>query len=179
MIILGIDPGSQTTGYGVLESDGRNRKVVALGCLKARPGVSLSVRLGVIYAGLQGVLEQYQPDEVAVEATFYGKNVHSALVMGHARGVCLLAVQQAGCQLFEYSPLEVKKSVVGQGRAGKGQVGFMIRAMLGLRATPSEDAADALAVAVCHLQRRTLMQLVKKADLTPAPSRSGKGRLSP
>ena len=99
--------------------------------------------------------------------------------MGHARGVCLLAVQQAGCQLFEYSPLEVKKSVVGQGRAGKGQVGFMIRAMLRLRATPSEDAADALAVAVCHLQRRTLMQLVKKADLTPAPSRSGKGRLSP
>ncbi len=159
MIILGIDPGSQTTGYGILESDGRSRKVVALGCLKARPGVSLSVRLSVIYAGLKGVLDQYKPDEVAVEATFYGKNVHSALVMGHARGICLLAVEQAGCKLFEYSPLEVKKSVVGQGRASKGQVVFMIRAMLGLRTNPPEDAADALAVAVCHLQRRTLRQI--------------------
>jgi crossover junction endodeoxyribonuclease RuvC len=159
MIILGIDPGSQTTGYGVLESDGRSRKVLALGCLKARPGVSLSVRLHVIHTGLKNILEQYKPDEVAVEATFYGKNVHSALVMGHARGVCLLAVEQAGCKLFEYSPLEVKKSVVGQGRAGKGQVGFMIRAMLGLRGNPPEDAADALAVALCHLQRRTLMQI--------------------
>lgn len=167
MIILGIDPGSQTTGYGVLESDGRNRKVVALGCLKARPGVSLSARLSVIYSGLKGILEQYKPDEVAVEATFYGKNVHSALVMGHARGVCLLAVEQAGCKLFEYSPLEVKKSVVGQGRAAKGQVGFMIRAMLGLRGNPPEDAADALAVAICHLQRRTLAQMVKKVDPTP------------
>lgn len=159
MIILGIDPGSQTTGYGVLESDGRSRKVLALGCLKARPGVSLSVRLNVIHSGLKNVLEQYKPDEVAVEATFYGKNVHSALVMGHARGVCLLAVEQAGCKLFEYSPLEVKKSVVGQGRAGKGQVGFMIRAMLGLRGNPPEDAADALAVAICHLQRRALGRL--------------------
>ena len=165
MIILGIDPGSQTTGYGVLESDGRNRKVVALGCLKARPGVSLSVRLGVIYAGLQGVLEQYQPDEVAVEATFYGKNVHSALVMGHARGVCLLAVQQAGCKLFEYSPLEVKQSVAGYGRADKQQIQRMVMTLLMMSDPPSpDDVADALAVAICHLNSYKMKNLAAQAD---------------
>jgi crossover junction endodeoxyribonuclease RuvC len=154
MVILGIDPGSNVTGYGLVEFDGRNTRAIALGCLKARPGVSLSARLSTIHRGLAEIIERYKPGEAAVEATFYGKNVRSALVMGHARGVCLLAVEQAGCSLYEYSPLEVKKAVVGQGRAAKGQVGFMIRARLGLRANPPEDAADALAVALCHLQRR-------------------------
>jgi crossover junction endodeoxyribonuclease RuvC len=159
MVILGIDPGSQTTGYGVVESDGRTHSVIALGCLKARPGASLSQRLAQIYEGLRGIIEQHRPQQAAVEATFYGKNVRSALVMGHARGVCLLAIAQGGCELFEYSPLEVKKAVVGQGRAGKPQVAYMIRAMLGLRVTPPEDAADALAVAICHLQKMRYNQL--------------------
>ena len=159
MVILGIDPGSQTTGYGVVESDGRTHSVIALGCLKARPGASLSARLAQIYDGLRGVIEQHRPQQAAVEATFYGKNVRSALVMGHARGVCLLAIAQGGCELFEYSPLEVKKAVVGQGRAGKPQVAYMIRAMLGLRVTPPEDAADALAVAICHLQKQRFRQI--------------------
>ncbi|HTY09307.1 MAG TPA: crossover junction endodeoxyribonuclease RuvC [Candidatus Edwardsbacteria bacterium] len=161
MIILGVDPGSQTTGYGLVESDGRTHSVIALGCLKARPGASLSARLAQIYEGLRGVIERYRPQQAAVEATFYGKNVRSALVMGHARGVCLLAIAQGGCELFEYSPLAVKQAVVGQGRAGKQQVGFMIRAMLGLRVTPPEDAADALAVAICHLQKMRFEQLKK------------------
>lgn len=108
------------------------------------------------------VLEHYRPQEAAVEATFYGKNVRSALVMGHARGVCLLALEQAGCRLFEYSPLEVKKAVVGRGAADKRQVAFMVRAMLGLRATPPTDAADALAVALCHLQRRQAAMMLGK-----------------
>ena len=159
MIILGVDPGSQITGYGLVESDGRNHSVIALGCLKARPGASLSARLAQIYEGLRGVIEKYRPQQAAVEATFYGKNVRSALVMGHARGVCLLAIAQGGCELFEYSPLAVKQAVVGQGRAGKQQVTYMIRAMLGLRANPPEDAADALAVAICHLQKQRINQL--------------------
>jgi len=161
MVILGIDPGSHKTGYGLIECGGSQSKVIALGCLKARPGASLSARLLTIHHGLLEVLRKYQPQEAAVEATFYGKNVHSALVMGHARGVCLLAVEQAGCKLFEYSPLEVKKAVVGQGRAGKGQVGFMIRALLGLKVNPQEDEADALAVAMCHIQRRQFAAKVK------------------
>jgi crossover junction endodeoxyribonuclease RuvC len=161
MIILGIDPGSHKTGYGLIECGGSQSKVIALGCLKARPGASLSARLLTIHQGMTEVLSKYQPKEAAVEATFFGKNVHSALVMGHARGVCLLAVEQAGCKLFEYSPLEVKKAVVGQGRAGKGQVGFMIRALLGLRVNPQEDEADALAVAMCHWQRRQFNQRLK------------------
>jgi crossover junction endodeoxyribonuclease RuvC len=162
MVILGIDPGSQTTGYGVIESDGRSRRVKALGCLSARSGASLSQRLRVMHEGLLSVLEQYRPQEAAVEATFYGKNARSALVMGHARGVCLLALEQAGCRLYEYSPLEVKKAVVGQGGADKRQVAFMVRAMLGLRSIPPPDAADALAVALCHLQRRQASQMLAK-----------------
>ena len=154
MVILGIDPGSHKTGYGLIECGGSQSKVIALGCLKARPGASLSARLLTIHQGLSQVIQKYRPQEAAVEATFYGKNVRSALVMGHARGVSLLAIEQAGCALFEYSPLAVKRAVVGQGRAGKGQVAYMIRAMLGLKAAPPEDAADALAVAICHLQQR-------------------------
>ncbi len=159
MVILGIDPGSRTTGYGLVESDGRFHAVIALGCLTAPPGASLSARLAAIYDGLRAVIEKHRPQEAAVEATFYGKNVRSALVMGHARGVSLLAIEQAGCQLFEYSPLEVKKAVVGQGRADKSQVAYMIRSMLGLKTAPPEDAADALAVAICHLQKRRINQL--------------------
>ncbi|MRR08706.1 crossover junction endodeoxyribonuclease RuvC [bacterium] len=163
MVILGIDPGSRTTGYGLVESDGRSHSVIALGCLTAPPGASLSARLAHIYDGLRAVIAEHRPQEAAVEATFYGKNVRSALVMGHARGVSLLAIEQAGCALFEYSPLAVKQAVVGQGRAGKGQVAYMIRAMLGLKAAPPEDAADALAVAICHLQRRRI-NLLKNAQ---------------
>jgi len=109
-----------------------------------------------MYRGLASVLEQYHPQEAAVESAFYGKNAKSALVMGHARGVCLLALEEFGCRLFEYSALEVKRSVVGRGSADKRQVAFMVRAILGLRATPPPDAADALAIALCHLQRRRL-----------------------
>ena len=162
MVILGIDPGSQTTGYGLVESDGRTHSVIALGCLTARPGASLSARLATIYDGLQKIIAEHRPQEAAVEATFYGKNVRSALVMGHARGVCLLAIAQAGCELYEYSPLEVKKAVVGQGRAGKGQVCFMVRALMGLKVNPQEDEADALAVAMCHWQRRQFTSKVIK-----------------
>ncbi len=173
MIILGIDPGSHKTGYGLIECGGSQSKVIALGCLKARPGASLSARLLTIHQGLSQIIQKYQPQEAAVEATFFGKNVHSALVMGHARGVCLLAVEQAGCKLFEYSPLEVKKAVVGQGRAGKGQVSFMIRALLGLKVNPQEDEADALAVAMCHWQRRQFTQKVDPS-LNPSPLRRGR-----
>jgi len=162
MIIIGIDPGSQTTGYGLIRVEGKSSRVVALGCLTARTGASLSQRLRLIYQGLCGVLEQYHPQEAAVEATFYGRNVKSALVMGQARGVCLLALEQYGCRLFEYSPLEIKKAVVGRGSADKRQVAFMVRAILGLRAQPPPDAADALAAAVCHLQKS--VSLSKMAD---------------
>ncbi len=153
MVILGIDPGSLATGYGLIHSDGANHRVTALGCLRARSGASLSQRLRVMHDGLAAVLAQYRPQEAAVEAAFYGKNARSALVMGHARGVCLLALEEAGCRLYEYSPLEVKRAVVGRGSADKRQVAFMVRAILGLRALPPPDESDALAVALCHLQR--------------------------
>lgn len=164
MVIMGIDPGSQTTGYGLIQVDGRTSRVIALGCLTARTGASLSQRLRLIYEGLCGVLEQYRPQEAAVEATFYGRNVKSALVMGQARGVCLLALEQHGCRLFEYSPLEIKKAVVGRGAADKRQVSFMVRAILGLRAQPPLDAADALAAAICHLHKQGLLSRLLREE---------------
>lgn len=154
MIILGIDPGSNITGYGVIEKQGRRSKLIEYGCIRTPSGRPLVERLKRIYEGLQEVISAHHPDQAAVEETFYGKNARAALTMGHARGVALLAVAQAGIPLAEYAPREVKQSVVGSGGASKEQIQFMVRAMLGLPRPPEpEDAADAVAVALCHANR--------------------------
>jgi crossover junction endodeoxyribonuclease RuvC len=150
--IFGIDPGSERTGYGCVESDGRRHVLLACGAVAAPPGDTFPNRLARIHSELSALLTSYRPDCVAIENLFHAANVRSALKLGHARGVAMLAAVEAGCDVVEYTPAEIKRAVVGYGRAEKQQVGQMVKLLLGLKAAPSpHDAADALAVAICHL----------------------------
>jgi crossover junction endodeoxyribonuclease RuvC len=150
--IFGIDPGSERTGYGCVESDGRRHVLVACGAIAAPPGDAFPIRLARIHTELSALLATCRPDCVAIENLFHANNVRSALKLGHARGVAMLAAVEAGCEVVEYTPAEIKRAVVGYGRAEKPQIGQMVKLLLGLTAPPSpHDAADALAVAICHL----------------------------
>ncbi len=152
MKIFGIDPGSERTGYGCLETDGRATHLVMCGAVSALPGDAFPQRLARIHRELSTLLSRCAPDCVAIENVFHAINVRSALKLGHARGVAMLAAVEAGCPVAEYSPTEIKRAVVGYGRADKQQVQQMIKLLLGLEQLPSpHDAADALAVAICHL----------------------------
>jgi crossover junction endodeoxyribonuclease RuvC len=148
--VLGIDCGSGATGYGVIETEGRASRVVASGVILASARLSFPERLKKIADGLSRIIEVYAPDTVAVEEVFYSVNVKSALKLGHVRGVALLKAAEAGLPIHEYSPLQIKSSVVGYGRAEKSQVQHMVKVLLQLDDIPPEDAADALAVALCH-----------------------------
>jgi crossover junction endodeoxyribonuclease RuvC len=150
--ILGIDPGSERTGYGCVETDGRRHRLVVCGAITAAAGDSFPHRLARIHRELTAVLLKTRPECVAVESVFHAVNARSALKLGHARGVAILAAVEAGCIVTEYTPAEVKRAVVGYGRADKRQVQQMVKLLLGLERAPSpHDAADALAVAICHL----------------------------
>ena len=152
MRIFGIDPGSQRTGYGCVDTDGRRHRLVVFGSIAAPAHTAFPERLLVIHAGLAALLAEHRPDCVAIENIFHAKNVRSALRLGHARGVALLAASAAGVPIVEYTPAEIKRAVVGFGRAEKHQVGQMVKLLLGLDAAPSpHDAADAVAVAICHI----------------------------
>ncbi|BDC51146.1 crossover junction endodeoxyribonuclease RuvC [Bryobacterales bacterium F-183] len=154
MRVLGIDCGTERTGYGVIESDGRRHKLVATGVIKTNPRQDLALRLCDIAKGLRSVLAEHRPEFAAVEDVFFAQNAKSALKLAHVRGVAMLAVAEAGLELGEYSPLEVKMSVVGYGRAEKQQVQLMVKSLLGLsEIIASEDASDACAVAICHVTR--------------------------
>lgn len=157
MRVLGVDCGTERTGYGVVESDGRVHRMVASGVIRTRSGEPLPERLLEIARGLREVICTYTPAAAAVESVFFAANARSALKLAHVRGIALLAIAEAGIECGEYSPLEVKTSVVGYGRAGKRQVQLMVRSLLGLESpVASEDACDALAVAICHVTRRGL-----------------------
>ncbi|HEY9382070.1 MAG TPA: crossover junction endodeoxyribonuclease RuvC [Gemmatimonadales bacterium] len=155
MRVLGIDPGTATVGYGVVErsaSLGAVARLVECGILRTRPREALQQRLATIHEGLHELIERHRPDVLAVEDIFYATNVRTTIVLGHARGVILLAGAQAGLVVAEYSPALVKKTVVGRGGALKPQVGFMVAKLLKLSAAPKPaDAADAVAVALTHL----------------------------
>lgn len=156
MKIFGIDPGSERTGYGCVETDGRRHRLVLCGALAAPASSSFPERLHVIHAGLAALLAECRPDCVAIENIFHAKNVRSALRLGHARGVALLAASSAGVPIVEYTPAEIKRAVVGFGRAEKQQVGQMVKLLLGLDAAPApHDASDAVAVAICHIHSAT------------------------
>jgi len=149
--VLGIDCGSQRTGYGVIDSDGRDHRMVAAGVIRTNTKWPFEKRLLEIANGLRGLIGEYAPELAAVEEVFHAVNVKTALKLAHVRGVALLAIAEAGMQLAEYSPLEVKVSVVGYGLAEKCQVQVMVQSLLRLpEAIESEDACDALAVAICH-----------------------------
>ena len=152
MRVFGIDPGSERTGYGCVETDGRRHRLVTCGAITASSRDSFPARLARIHRELSKLLAECRPDCVAVENLFHAVNVRSALKLGHARGVAMLAAIEAGCTLVEYTPAEVKRAVVGYGRAEKRQVQQMVKLLLGLSEAPSpHDAADALAVAICHV----------------------------
>ena len=151
MRVLGIDCGSERTGYGVIESDGAEHRLLAAGVIRTNTKWPFEKRLLEIAVGLRRLIRDYLPESAAVEEVFYSANVKTALKLAHVRGVALLAIAEAGIGLAEYSPLEVKTSVVGYGRAEKEQVKVMVRSLLRLpEAIESEDACDALAVAICH-----------------------------
>ena len=152
MRIFGVDPGSERTGYGCVETDGRRHRLVACGAIAALAADAFPQRLARIHRELAALLTKWRPDCVAIENLFHANNVRSALKLGHARGVAMLAAVEAGCPVVEYTPAEIKRAVVGYGRADKRQVQQMVKLLLGLDTPPSPyDASDALAVAICHL----------------------------
>jgi len=166
MVILGIDPGTAVTGYGVIRAEGNAVSWVDCGVILTDTSKSLPERLLVIYNGISAKLDEHKPHRVSVEEAFYGKNVHTTLVLGHARGVAMLAAVQHGCEVAEYSPREIKKSVTGNGNAEKDQVEYMVKMLL---KPPTgkmrQDAYDALAVAMCdfyNMGSNVLKNIMKK-----------------
>jgi crossover junction endodeoxyribonuclease RuvC len=150
--IFGIDPGSTRTGYGCVETDGARHRVVTSGAVSSPSGASFPEKLLKIHSVLAALLLECRPDCVALENVFFATNARSALKLGHARGVAMLAAVEAGLVVFEYTPTEIKRAVVGYGRAEKHQVQHMMKLVLGLDRLPApHDAADALAVAICHI----------------------------
>lgn len=154
MRIVGIDCGTERTGYGVIDTDGRSHQLVFAGVIRAAPRGGLEQKLKLIAGELRTMIETFAPEAVAVEEVFQAVNVKSALKLAHVRGVALLVAAEAGLEIGEYSPLEVKMSVVGYGRAEKQQVQMMVRSLLGTgEKLEPYDATDALAVAICHATR--------------------------
>jgi crossover junction endodeoxyribonuclease RuvC len=167
--IFGIDPGSERTGYGCVESDGSRHRIVSCGVISTAASVPFADKLLAIHNRLTALIAEYRPDCVAIENLFHAVNVRSALKLGHARGVAMLAAVETGVPVVEYTPAEIKRAVVGYGRAEKPQVQHMVKLLLGLPAAPSpHDVADALAVAICHVHSRPPGRLTE----TTPPSRT-------
>ncbi|TCS40778.1 crossover junction endodeoxyribonuclease RuvC [Reinekea marinisedimentorum] len=170
-LILGIDPGSRKTGFGVINQVGSRLEYVASGVIRVHKEPSMPLRLNLIYDSLTEIIEQYCPQQMAIEEVFMGRGPDAAIKLGQARGVAILAGTQAQLEVFEYAARKVKQAVVGNGNADKDQVGYMVQSLLKLPGVPQEDAADALAVAACHAY--TVTGLV---NITGA-SHSRRGRL--
>jgi crossover junction endodeoxyribonuclease RuvC len=150
MRVLGIDCGTERTGFGVIETDGIVHRMIESGVIRTSATDPLPARLSVIAAELRRIIQRHQPDATAVEEVFHAVNTRSALKLAHVRGVALLVAAEAEVAIGEYSPMEIKSSVVGYGRADKAQVQLMVQSLLGLDVQAPEDASDALAVAICH-----------------------------
>jgi crossover junction endodeoxyribonuclease RuvC len=164
MRVLGIDPGSQTTGWGVVEGDGRKYSLVEFGAIRASSSLSFPARLLRMSTGIEKIIEKHQPDACALEDAFLASNVKVSMKLGQVRGVVLLVAERAALDIHEYSPRLVKQSVVGYGNAEKHQVQEMVRLLLSLRSVPApHDAADALAVAICHFHHAQFAQKIAVA----------------
>jgi crossover junction endodeoxyribonuclease RuvC len=164
MIVLGIDPGTASTGFGVVESVGARLRLLVAGVIATRPGVALERRLAEIHARVGELLDAHGPEAVAIEELYFGANARTAFAVGQARGVVLLAAGQRAVPSRSYTPQQVKAAVCGNGRADKDQVARMVARLLGLDSPPSPDhASDALAVAICDLNRAPLTRAVARA----------------
>jgi crossover junction endodeoxyribonuclease RuvC len=151
MIVLGIDPGTAITGYGVVRVENNKNTVLGYGAIRTPPKQAAALRLEAIYRGVEELVSEFNPDCAAIEELFFNKNVGSALAVGQARGVAILAVTHAGLPVAEYTPLQVKTAVTGYGRATKEQVAYMVSMLLALTETPKpDDITDALAICLCH-----------------------------
>ena len=167
MRVLGIDPGSQTTGWGVVEGDGRRYKLIDFGSVRAPSTLSFPARLLRMCTGLEEVIERLGPDACALEDAFLATNVKVSMKLGQVRGVALLVAERAALEIHEYSPRLIKQTVVGYGNAEKHQVQEMVRLLLSLKSVPSpHDAADALAVAICHFHHAGFAQRVAASTVT-------------
>lgn len=163
--ILGIDPGSYRTGWGIIEAQGNRLREIAAGVIILKKGEALPARLRVLHESLERVVTTHAPMAVAVEDIFFAKHANAALKLGHARGVALLVAAQHHLPIAEYPPAVIKRTVVGRGRADKAQVGQLVSAILGLTQLPPQDAADALAVAITHIQADLSRALTKQTSV--------------
>lgn len=158
MIILGIDPGIAIVGYGVIQKENNKTAVLDYGVINTSKNDALPVRLDKIYKGISKLIDKFKPHSIAIEEIFFNKNIKTAIPVAEARGVALLAGIHNNCLLFEYTPLQIKQALTGNGRAEKQQVQFMVKAILNLSQVPKpDDAADALAVALCHSQTNLIL----------------------
>jgi len=165
VIILGVDPGTAITGYGLVREEDDRLSLEDCGVITTTAGQALPVRLQVIYQGLTELARRHRPDAAAVEELFFSRNARTALAVGHARGVVLLALADAGLPVFEYKPMEVKRAIAGYGGADKSQVGEMVRLLLDLDRVPQpDDAADALAIAICHIHSARMAALLAGSE---------------
>lgn len=165
MLVLGIDPGTARTGYGLVREDEAGLVLVACGVIATPPDQPLPERLQTIYRDLSDIVRAHQPEAAAVEELFFSRNARTALSVGHARGVVLLALANAGMPVHEYKPLQVKQAITGYGSADKKQVQEMVRMLLRLDRVPQpDDAADAVAVAVCHIHSAVMLALMAGAN---------------
>jgi crossover junction endodeoxyribonuclease RuvC len=178
-VVLGIDPGTVATGWGVVQAYGNVLRHLGHGTINSSSAEPQSVRLSRIYRDLGKVFRDYQPDGISLEKLFFAKNVQSALKLGQARGVALLAAAEHGVEVHEYTAVEIKSAVVGFGHATKQQVQVMVAALLRVAGRVPADASDALAAAICHLQRRSFQSRIAEvlpAAPTPLRSRGGRAR---
>lgn len=164
MRVLGIDPGSETLGWGVIEGSGLKYAPVEFGTVRSSPKLPFATRLSRIYDGVTEVIERFSPDVLSIEDAFYAVNVKSAMKLGQVRGVILLLGEQRGLEIAEYAPRLIKQTVVGYGAAEKNQVGEMVRILLRLKSVPTpHDAADALAIAICHFHHAGMKNRIAQA----------------
>ncbi len=170
MVILGIDPGLSSTGFGVIRKEGAELRSLEYGGIETPPGAVLSARLDKIYREVTEVMQRHRPDVVVLEQLFFSSNAKSAMAVGEARGAIMLAAAHGSAEVVQYTPLEIKQALVGQGKAAKDQVSFMVRSILKLPPIASDHASDALAAAVCHAHRCDM-----KKRLAGAKSLGGKG----
>ena len=178
MRILGIDPGLRRTGFGVIDAQGGTLRYVASGTIVAPTGQPMALRLKVILDNVRDVIDAHRPDEAALEKVFLNANPASTLLLGQARGAALCALADRGLAVEEYTALQIKKSVVGTGRAAKAQVQHMVQRLLTLGGAPAEDAADALACAICHAHVQPLSARLASGGLLVSGARLRRGRLS-
>ncbi len=158
MIILGIDPGLAIVGFGVIDKQRSKTEVIDYGVIRTPKEDTLPIRLEKVYKGMCELIDKYKPEQVAIEELFFNTNITTGIAVAEARGVIILACINKGCRLFEYTPLQIKQALTGNGRADKQQVQFMVKAILKLKATPKpDDAADGLAAALCHSQTNLLL----------------------